>query len=41
MNTFPPVLNDEETETVYGLISDFFGSMKADAVYHELTHPTY
>lgn len=35
------IITDEEAETAYGLVSEFFGSMKADSVYFEITHPAY
>jgi hypothetical protein len=35
------IITDEEVETAYGLVSEFFGSMKADSVYFEITHPAY
>jgi hypothetical protein len=35
------IITDEEVETAYGLVSEFFGSIKADSVYFELTHPVY
>lgn len=41
MKTKQSIISDEEVETAYGLVSEFFGSLKADAVYFELTHPSY
>lgn len=35
------LLTVEETETIYELVSEFFGSIKADSVYFEVTHPSY
>jgi hypothetical protein len=32
------LLTDEDTETIYDLVTEYFGSMKADAVYHDLAH---
>lgn len=41
MKTKQSILTDEEVDTAYGLVSEFFGSIKADAVYFELTHQHY
>lgn len=41
MKTKQSILTDEDTEIIYDLVTDFFGSLKADSVYFELTHPTY
>lgn len=41
MKTKQFILTDEEYDTAYGLVSEFFGSMKADSVYFELTHQQY
>lgn len=41
MKTKQSLLTDEEYDTAYGLVSEFFGSMKADSVYFELTHQQY
>lgn len=41
MKTKQSILSYDETETVYGLVEEFFGTMKADSVYFELTHPQY
>ena len=41
MKTKQSILTDEDTETIYDLVTDFFGTLKADSVYFELTHPIY
>ncbi len=41
MKTTQSILSNEETDTIYELVTDFFGSMKADAVYFDLTHQQY
>jgi len=41
MKTKQSLLTDEELDTAYGLMTEFFGTMKADAVYFEVTHPSY
>lgn len=41
MKTMQSIISDEEIETAYGLVSEFFGSLKADSVYFEITHPSY
>lgn len=41
MQTKKSLLTEEELDTAYGLVSEFFGSIKADAVYFELTHQQY
>ena len=41
MKTTQSILTDEDTDTIYSMVTEFFGSMKADAVYHELTHQQY
>lgn len=35
------ILTEEDIETAYELVSEYFGSLKADSVYYELTHPLY
>ena len=35
------ILTDTEIETTYELVEEFFGSMRADQVYFNLTHPQY
>lgn len=39
MKTTQSILTFEDTETIYELVTDFFGSLKADAVYFEITNP--
>ena len=41
MKTKQSILTDEDLELAYGLMNEFFGSMKADSVYFEVTHPSY
>lgn len=41
MKTKKSLLTEEELETAYELMNEFFGSMKADSVYFEVTHPSY
>lgn len=41
MKTMQSPLIDEDLDTTYALVEEFFGTMKADAVYFEITHPTY
>ncbi len=41
MKTTPSIITDEETETIYDLVEEYFGTMKCDAVYYELTHSMY
>lgn len=41
MKTTQSLLTSEDETTIYDLVGEFFGSMKADAVYFELTHPMY
>ena len=35
------LLTDEDLDTTYALVEEFFGAMKADQVYFSLTHPQY
>lgn len=41
MKTMPSILTEEELNTTYELVEEFFGSMKADQVYFSITHPQY
>ncbi len=41
MKTTQSLLTNEDTDTIYSMVEEFFGSMKADAVYFELTHQQY
>lgn len=41
MKTKQSILTDEDLDTAYGLVTEFFGSLKADSVYFEVTHPSY
>ncbi len=41
MKTKQSLLTDEDLQTAYGLMEEFFGSLKADSVYFEVTHPSY
>lgn len=41
MKTKPSILTEEDIELAYGLMTEFFGSMKADTVYFDVTHPSY
>ena len=41
MKTTKSLLTDQELETAYELVSEFFGSLKADSVYFDVTHPSY
>lgn len=32
---------EDTTDEAYGIVQEFFGSMRADQVYYSLTHPQY
>lgn len=37
MKTKKSILNDEDTSMIYDLMSEFFGTLKVDSVYSELS----
>ena len=41
MKTKKSILNDEDTSMIYDLMSEFFGTLKVDSVYSEVTHQEY
>lgn len=41
MKTTQSNLIDAEIESTYEMVEEFFGSMRADQVYFNLTHPQY
>jgi hypothetical protein len=41
MKTTQSILTSEDNNTIYEMVEEFFGSMKADAVYYDLTHQQY
>jgi len=38
MKTNQSLLSAEETETLYELVEDYFGTLKVDTVYYEIAH---
>ena len=41
MKTPQSIITEQESETIYELMLEYFGSMKADLVYHEEAHLLY
>lgn len=38
MKTKKSILNEEDTQMIYDLMSELFGTLKVDSVYSELSH---
>lgn len=38
MKTKKSIISNEDLETAYALVEEFFGTLKVDTVYHELVH---
>ena len=38
MKTTKSILNEEELDTAYAIVEEFFGTLKVDTVYHQLAH---
>lgn len=41
MKTTQSLLDIEDSETIYEMVLEYFGSIRADSVYFEITHPMY